>query len=109
MPHRQPDEEDDVFGRVRRRENAGLMVAVAGLALTFMVQFGGSIWWGATLSADLRHVTETLARMDMERYTKADAARDLLRLDQRDQALSEQISELRARQASIENRDARPR
>lgn len=82
MPYRQrqPDEEEIVIGR---HENIGLLIAIIGLALTFLVQFGGSIWWGATLSADLRHVTESLARMETERYSKSDAARDAARMDQR--------------------------
>ena len=33
--------------------------------------------FGGCCGSDLRHVTETLSRMDMERYTKADAARDM--------------------------------
>lgn len=107
-PEDRHDMNGDIFGDVsverRRRDNFGLIIAIAGLTLTFMVQFGGSIWWGATLSADLRHVTETLQRLEVERYTKSDAARDLQRLDQRDMSFSEQLTELRSRIARVEER-----
>ena len=90
--------------RRRNNTNIGLMLAMAGLAITFLVQFGGSIWWGATLSADVRHVNETLARMEGERYTKQDATRDILRLDQRDATIAEQVNELRQRVTRAEER-----
>ena len=92
----------------RRNGNFGIIVAIASLALAFVVQFGGTIWvaatWGATMSADLRHVTEVVTRIDSERYTKSDAARDIQRLDQRDALITEQQSELRARIMRLEDR-----
>lgn len=90
--------------RPRTIKDVGLVIAMAGLAVTFLVQFGGSVWWGATLSADLRHVTETLARMETERYTKADAARDIQRLEQRNSAFAEQAGEIKARVSRLEER-----
>lgn len=90
----------------RRRRDYGVLFAMAGLCFTFLLQFGGGIWWGATLSSDLRHVTEALARMETERYTKSDATRDIQRLDQRDGAFTDQIVELRARMTRAEERIA---
>ena len=98
------DEYDEQHVERRRGNGTGLMVAIASLALALMVQFAGTVWWGATMSADQRHVTEALARMEVERYTKADAARDILRLDQRDNTLADQQRELSGRIARIEDR-----
>lgn len=98
------DSDDDQPGE-RRRGNVGIYVGMASLAFTFLIQFGGSIWWGATLSADVRHVNEQLNRMDGERYTKTDAARDILRVDQHDMATNEQVNQLRERVERIEARD----
>lgn len=98
-----PDE-NDVRPKNERRDTTGLMIALAGLALALMVQFAGTIWWGATMSADLRHLTEAFARIDGERYTKSDASRDIQRLDQRDALISEQHNDLRARVARLEDK-----
>ena len=100
MPH------DEFAQKPERRRNngTGLMVAIASLALALMVQFAGTVWWGATMQSDQRHIAETLARMEVERYTKSDAARDIQRLDQRDNILADQQRELSGRLSRVEDR-----
>lgn len=76
---------------------------MVGCALAFLVQFGGSIWWGATISADVRYINVTLQQDRAERYTKAEASRDMQRLEQRDQQFADQIGEIRNRIQRIED------
>ena len=102
------EDDDEVFGqRIDRRRssysNLGVFVSLAGLTLALMLQFGYTIWWGATMSADQRHVIETLSRMESERYTKSDAARDIQRMDQRDVSLEMRLTEVRNRVLQIED------
>jgi cell division protein FtsB len=61
----------------------GVLIPICGLALAFLIQFGGSIWWGATVSADVRHLTEGVAHIETDRYTHVDAARDAILMEQK--------------------------
>lgn len=91
----------------RRRStgpNMSVVIALAGLTLAFLVQFGGTVWWGATLAANVQNITQWLAKIDSERYTRSDAARDIQRLDERDRAITEQIGDLRGRLGKVEER-----
>lgn len=81
----------------RGNGNLNVLVAMAGLTLAFLGQFAGTIWWGATLAEKVTTIKETLQRMDSEKYTRADAARDVQRLD-------EQAKELRDRVRRLEDR-----
>ena len=81
----------------RRQANVGVIISIAALALALMIQFGGTIWWGAMLTSNVANIKELLNRMDGERYTKADASRDIARLDQRAGELSDRIRRVEER------------
>lgn len=93
---------DDTLTRdtyhVERRKTAqtvassvGTIIAMAGLAITFLIQFGASIWWGATLSSDVRHLTDSVTQLHTQQYTKNDATRDIQRQDQNVQAVRDTL------------------
>lgn len=75
------DSDDDSKGRTRtpRPSVASEMRAWIGVGIVILVNMVGSVWWAATLSADLRQVRETLAEFKIltaDRYSGSDANRD---------------------------------
>lgn len=101
-------EEDEILER-RRHLYGGptpvaIVVSLVGVAIAFLVQFGGSVWWGASLSSDVRHAISTLQRIEDNSYTKAEATRDIQRLDQQDAQIVTQLNEVRARLTRLEDK-----
>lgn len=105
MNEESPRDDPKSFLPERRRSsglNMSVVVALAGLTLAFLVQFGGTIWWGATLAANVQNISMAIAKMDGERYTRSDAQRDIQRLDERDRSLTELIADVKARLMRLE-------
>lgn len=52
----QENEEFDGREFVDRRRRTGINTALLSLAFAFLVQFGGGIWWAATISSELKSI-----------------------------------------------------
>ena len=53
------------------------------MLLTIFFQTGVGVWWAATQSAKTDYLTELVRGLQQDRYTQADARRDLVISEQR--------------------------
>jgi hypothetical protein len=59
-----------------RRGKSKETVAIISMGVVVLGQLVGSVWWAATLSSDVRHLTVAVTAMQSSQYTRSDAERD---------------------------------
>lgn len=82
--------------RERDRWHVGREIPIAVLVM-LAVQTGGGIWWLSGVSQKLDSVIAQVQEIKAERYTQADARRDLELIRMRDTDLERRIANLETR------------
>lgn len=97
MPQHSVENEEGLEER-RRKLRTRETVAMMALSVTVLCQIVASVWWAATLSADVRHLTQRFDTMDGKQYTREDAERDIARLRDRIEDVMRRTAVLEAQQ-----------
>lgn len=84
---------DNVDRRGKSRET----IAIISMGIVVMGQLIGGVWWAATLSSDVRHLTVAVTAMQNSQYTRGDAERD-------QKYVRERMSEIERRLGVIESK-----
>lgn len=91
------EEEEYVERRRPQPASMAIVIALTGLALAFLAQFGGAVWVWSAMATNVTNIKESIKDMRDERYTKNDAARDIQRLDQQDRIIDGRMQRLEER------------
>lgn len=65
------------------RKPVNVAVALAGLGIAVLGNIVATVWWAATVSSDVRHLTEGFGMLQAVQYTRSDAERDLRNVGER--------------------------
>lgn len=89
-----PPKDDDTKDQ-KKPVNVG--VALAGLGLAVLGNIVATVWWAATVSSDVRHLTDGFGVLQAVQYTRGDAERDL-------RNVTERVGEIQRRVTKLEER-----
>lgn len=82
---------------IDRRRFTSVTIAIASLCVVILLQVGGFVWWAATISSDVRHLTLGFIAMQAGQYTKEEARRDLTNASDRTTELARRVSVIEER------------